>query len=50
MSWCAGIHPQGPHVVEDAELIQTNIGPDIKLCRPCWSRWVRVDHAEGVGR
>ena len=42
-SWCVGMPPQGPHVPDDQALIDTNIGPNIKLCRRCWERWIRTD-------
>ena len=41
--WCVGFHPQGPHVPDDQALVATNIGPNVNLCRPCWSRWIRTD-------
>jgi hypothetical protein len=47
--WCAGMHPQPPHVVEVGDLIRIRQQPPTQLCRRCWSLWIRtdagVDHA-----
>jgi hypothetical protein len=39
--WCCGF--QRPPHVPDGELIATNVGPDVRLCRTCWRVWIATD-------
>jgi hypothetical protein len=39
--WCARYGSGPPHWAD--LLLDTNIGPDVRLCQPCHAAWIRDD-------